>query len=201
MQSRRILVAALVTVAGTAQAQSARRGGPPAESMGSFGSAGLATRLIDARRELNLTPRQLLALDSLERAEFTQRKQAMETMRARRDSICANRRPCELTREERQKFMGGPAGIEARVGDRLRTDSLRRTRIMGMLDTTQRRLADRLQSRERGGRFNRMDRRVSGPSRHRFREDRRRDYGSRSRHYRGHDGRDSWNDRRDSRDG
>ncbi len=189
MQSRRILVAAFMAVAGTAQGQSARRGGPPAEPQGPPGG-GLATRLIDARRELNLTPRQLLALDSLERAEFTQRKQAMETMRVRRDSLCANRRPCELTRGERQQIMGGPSGIEGRIGDRLRTDSLRRTRIMGMLDTTQRRLADRLDSRQ--GRFDRMDRRVNGPSRYRMREQRMRDYGPRSRQFRGDDGYRGW---------
>lgn len=185
MQSRRLLVVALMTAASTVQGQRPGREGPP--MMGPPMGAGLATLLIDARRELNLTPRQLVALDSLERAEFTQRKDGMDRMRARHDSLCANRHPCELTRDERMQLMGGPAGIEGRMGDRLRTDSLRRTRIMGMLDTTQRRLASRVERRERSERFGRMERRIDGPPRRTMRDD-----GPRGRGFGGHDRFQGW---------
>lgn len=199
MQSRRILMAALITVAGVAGAQPARRGGPPSASMGprGAGASGLATQLIESRRELNLTPKQLVALDSIERADYTQRRQAMEAMRSRRDSICAKRQPCELTREERAQFFGTPTAVQERIGERLRADSVRRTRILGMLDTTQRRLAERLQSRR--GSSDRMDRRVHGPSRREMRGDRMRGYGGRHREFRGRDGRRGWDDRREFR--
>ena len=200
MQSRRFLIGTLMAVASTAQGQFARRVGTRPELIGPPGAGGLATVLIDARRELNLTPRQLVALDSLERAEFAQRKQVMETMRLRRDSLCDKRDPCELTREERQQFLGGPTAIEKRIGDRLRTDSVRRARIMGMLDSTQRRLADRLESSQ--GRFGRMDSRINGRSRRFLREGPMHDFGPWSHfradyRFRGWDGPPGFRDGRD----
>jgi hypothetical protein len=184
MHSKRILVAALMTVASALAAQPTRLGGPP---MGITGFGGLATLLIDARRELDLTPKQLLALDSVERADFAQR----------RDSLCANRRPCELTTEERQHFFGGTAGIEGRIRERLRADSARRMRIVGMLDTTQRRLADRIAYRQR---VDRMARGVGGPSRDHMRGERMRGYGPRFRNFRGGGGRREWDGPRGFRD-
>ncbi|MBV6519922.1 MAG: hypothetical protein MNPFHGCM_00025 [Gemmatimonadaceae bacterium] len=161
MKYGRVLIAGLLTATGAVQAQRFDRGRLP--MTGAPVAGGLASRLIEARRELNLTPRQLVALDSIERAEFAQRRDMAERMRARRDSLCRNRQPCELTREERQQLMGGPTAVQERIGDRLRADSVRRTQIMGMLDSTQRRLADRIDSRSR--RPMRIERRVDGPTR------------------------------------
>lgn len=194
MHSKRLLVAALMTVASAVQAQPARRGGPP---MGLAGGGDLATLLIDARRELNLTPKQLVSLDSVERTNFAERRKAVATMRARRDSLCANRSPCELTSEERQQFVGGPTGIEKRIGERLRADSVGRTRIMGMLDTAQRRLADRLTYRQR---VDRLERRFDGPSHRAMHGDRMPGFGPRYRDSRGHDGHRDWDGPREFRD-
>ncbi|MFN8573533.1 MAG: hypothetical protein U0132_15875 [Gemmatimonadaceae bacterium] len=143
----RFLAVATVLLSSVAGAQSARRGGPPVDRP-EFGPPGgrdgLATMLIDARRELNLTPKQLVALDSVERAEYSRSRQDRDAMRARRDSMCAKRDPCEPTREEMQQMRSRAVG---EMSMRLRADSAARTRIFGMLDTTQRRLADRLEYR------------------------------------------------------
>ena len=49
------------------------------------------SRLIDARRELDLTARQLVQLDSIERAQVTERRQMQERMAQRRDSMVRQR--------------------------------------------------------------------------------------------------------------
>ncbi|MFN8582136.1 MAG: hypothetical protein U0163_14325 [Gemmatimonadaceae bacterium] len=152
----RFLALALATVSATAGAQAGRRGPPARADMGPERrppAGRLATLLLDARRELNLTPRQLVALDSIERQEYAMRRQDVVGMRARRDSVCANRQPCELTPQERRQMMEGPQAQNVRAA-RLRADSATRNRIFGMLDTTQRRLADRIEyRRELAGRM------------------------------------------------
>ncbi len=144
----RILAMAALALTSLAGAQSPRRGGPPVDRPlfgppGAHGG-GLATMLIDARRELNLSPKQLVALDSVERADFARRRQDMEAMRTRRDSVCAKRDPCELTRDEMQQMRSHAVG---QMALRLRADSAMHSKIFGMLDTTQRRLADRIEYR------------------------------------------------------
>lgn len=103
--------------------------GPPPASV---------TELLDARRALDLTPRQVARLDSIERAQFTQRRALMQQMRTQRDSACANRRPCDLAPEERQKlrdsFAKGGQGPQALW----RSDSAGRALAMSLLDSTQR---------------------------------------------------------------
>ncbi len=47
------------------------------------------TQILNARRVLDLTPRQVVQLDSIERTVYAQRKAAMDQMRVRRDSIRA----------------------------------------------------------------------------------------------------------------
>lgn len=144
MHTKSLIVAALVSLGANAAAQPVRGSSVPP---GAVRRGSLATMLIEARRELNLTPRQLLALDSLERAQYAERAKLRSTMRARRDSVCANRQPCDLTRDERLRLMGGTAGPGANLTERVRRDSVQRSRIMGMLDSTQRRQVERLQDR------------------------------------------------------
>lgn len=96
-----------------------------------------AGELINARRALNLTPQQLVRLDSIERAQFAARDAATSALRASRDSVCANRRPCVLSREELQGLRGAQ---DARMGGRnfFSADSTRRALTMSILDSTQR---------------------------------------------------------------
>ena len=46
-----------------------------------------ATQLLNARRELDLTSRQVVALDSIERVQYARRRQFAERMRASQDSF------------------------------------------------------------------------------------------------------------------
>jgi hypothetical protein len=152
MLNARLALTALLTLASTASAQPGRRaramdGGDFPSGMPRGGAGSLATALIDARRDLNLTPRQIVALDSIERTAIAERRRTADALTARRDSLCANRRPCALSREERLQLMGGANRIGTNITERLKTDSLRRARILGMLDTTQRRMVDRMRDR------------------------------------------------------
>ena len=53
---------------------------------------GAISRLLDARRQLDLTPRQVAQLDSIERIQFAERKAFAERMRPARDSMQARAR-------------------------------------------------------------------------------------------------------------
>jgi hypothetical protein len=131
MHARRTLLAATVLALPllSAGAQGRRRptpapGGAPPIS---------ATELLDARRELDLSPRQVARLDSIERSQFAQRRTLMQQMQRQRDSVCANRTPCRLSDEERESFRGRLGSESFR-----RSDSLGRSLAFSVLDSTQR---------------------------------------------------------------
>jgi hypothetical protein len=68
------------------------------------------SRLIDARRELDLTPRQLVQLDSIERAQFAERRAQEQGMTQRRDSV----------RREMESLRGvGPDSLRAIARSRM----------------------------------------------------------------------------------
>lgn len=131
MHARRTLLAATVLALPllSAGAQGRRRptpapGGAPPIS---------ATELLDARRELDLSPRQVARLDSIERSQVAQRRTLMQQMQKQRDSVCANRNPCRLSAEERESFRGRLGTESFR-----RSDSLGRSLAFSVLDSTQR---------------------------------------------------------------
>jgi hypothetical protein len=95
-----------------------------------------ATELLDRRRQLELTPRQVARLDSLERAQFAERRSFMQQMQQQRDSACANRNPCRLSAEERQAMRSRFRGTGADAFRR--SDSLSRSLAYSVLDSTQR---------------------------------------------------------------
>ena len=118
----------------SADAQSRRRpsanpDGPPPMSV---------TELLDARRDLDLTPRQVVRLDSLERVLFARRGEVRKRMQLVRDSVCANKPSCELSPDERAKLgelmRNSPSGPQALW----RADSAGSAVAMSMLDSTQR---------------------------------------------------------------
>jgi len=152
MLNARLVLTAFLSLASVAGAQPGRRARamddrdlPRRMPLGGAGS--LATALIDARRDLNLTPRQVATLDSIERTDIAERRRTRDALLARRDSLCGTRQPCTLAREERLQLLGGANRIGANITERLKTDSVRRARILGMLDTTQRRMVDRMRDR------------------------------------------------------
>lgn len=68
-----------------------------------------ATRILNLRRVLDLTPRQVMQLDSIERVQVAARRAMADQMRARRDSVAGTARQ----------------GMAARGGVRMMRDSVR----------------------------------------------------------------------------
>jgi len=97
-----------------------------------------ASELLDRRRALDLNPRQVARLDSIERVQFSQRRALGEQMRRQRDSLCANRNPCVLTPEERDRFRAQQQQMRPQREQMMRGDSLARTQAYAVLDSTQR---------------------------------------------------------------
>lgn len=133
------LVAAAALLPATTLAQPrpprpAAEGRPPV-----MAQAGVSA-LLEARRELDLTPRQVAQLDSIERSLFTQRRQTMERMRTVRDSVCGGRGPCRLTEAQRttmaERF--GRGTVAGPLASLRRSESAGRAMALGMLDSTQR---------------------------------------------------------------
>lgn len=85
----RLLVAAAVLPAAVHAQRPAAPGGPPPRRADAPGPS--VSRLIDARRELELTSRQLVQLDSLERIQVAERRQRQERLAQRRDSLTRDR--------------------------------------------------------------------------------------------------------------
>lgn len=102
-----------------------------------------ATELLERRRDLDLTSRQVARLDSIEREQFSARRAAQARMRQVQDSICGDRRPCVLTPEEAQRFRAQREQMRPQREQMMRTDSAARSRAYAVLDSTQR---TRLQS-------------------------------------------------------
>lgn len=89
--------------------------------------------LLDARRQLDLTPRQVARLDSIERAEFRRHQAARTQLQALRDSVCPRGQRCEVSSEQRQTLRDRMS----RLRDP-RSDSVGRAMALGVLDSTQR---------------------------------------------------------------
>lgn len=85
--SRNLTLALGVTLLGAPVLLSAQ----PGPGVGGERRSGI-THLLNARRQLDLTPRQISQLDSLERIQYAERKQFNERMRGARDSMQAQAR-------------------------------------------------------------------------------------------------------------
>ncbi|MGQ0765969.1 MAG: hypothetical protein ACT4OZ_09910 [Gemmatimonadota bacterium] len=112
---------------------------------------GSVSDIMNARRLLDLTPRQLAQLDSIERSGFQARSLLNTRLQARRDSLCATRNPCTLSREERAAFLDWADSQRPTRAQMLRSDSLTRHRVMAVLDSTQRARLSGLRARRSSG--------------------------------------------------
>ena len=122
LDHRAVFAAAALGLAAVVEAQAPRTPtAPPAVRMGPS-----ATDLLNARRQLGLTSRQVTRLDSIERAQFTQRGALRTQLASRRDSLCANRRPCVLSREEQQGLRNQMSASSLWRGDSTTLRSLSR---------------------------------------------------------------------------
>lgn len=103
--------------------------------------------IIDMRRELNLAPRQLVQLDSIERAVAQRNEQIRARLRARLDSAPVRRRD-NLTEEQiqaRRALADSIRGIRSGI---VRNDSIARAAAMNVLTDEQRtRVRERLAER------------------------------------------------------
>jgi hypothetical protein len=132
----------------------AQRGGlpqaPARPGLGRMGTANPIAPLISLRRELNLTPRQLVALDSIERGLLQRNRTLQQRLAAQRDSLLRAARSAQ-TREERQ-------ALRARLIDSLRplrqqiarNDSVARAQAMAILTDSQRARVREFQAERRG---------------------------------------------------
>ncbi|MGQ0650376.1 MAG: hypothetical protein ACT4P7_22780 [Gemmatimonadaceae bacterium] len=135
LDARRILTFfALALPFSGAEAQARRQPVSPSDGPPSLSP----TELLNRRRDLDLTPRQVARLDSIERAQFTQRRSAMLLLQRQRDSLCANRRPCVLSQEERESLRAQIERDRPRREAIWRNDSAGRAVAMSLLDSTQR---------------------------------------------------------------
>jgi hypothetical protein len=166
LHSRTLLTLSFLALPAASEAQPRR---PMPDRPGGRGLS--ATELLNRRRELDLTPRQVARLDSIERAQFAQRRQLGLELQRQRDSLCANRRPCVLSQEERQRFRDQMERERPRREAMLRGDSAARSLAFSMLDSTQRGRVQGMRMRapmgrgEIGPRFRGQDRGFMGPRR------------------------------------
>jgi hypothetical protein len=110
----------------------------PRAAAGPRGPLPSATELLNRRRALDLTPRQVARLDSIERAQWTERRAMAEQLQKQRDSICAGRRPCVLSQDEREKARTLFEQNRPRREAMWSRDSIANARALSVLDSTQR---------------------------------------------------------------
>ncbi len=100
-----LLVApALAAQPGRGAGERGPQGAGPRGRMQGPGGLGGATALLDARRQLDLTPRQVAQLDSLERVQVAERKALAERLRPVRDSVAQRARTDQRTPASRDSL-------------------------------------------------------------------------------------------------
>jgi hypothetical protein len=132
----------------TAQQPRPRRPAAPPTPSGAPRIQGLAspTELLNRRRELDLSPRQVARLDSLERTMVTRRRALADQARALRDSACDRGDRCDLSDSARRTLRDRMGQLRSR-----QVDTTLGRQAMAVLDSTQR-------GRVQGMRLGRMQR-------------------------------------------
>ncbi len=110
-----------------------------------------ATELLNRRRELDLTPRQVARLDSIERAQYARGRSLAQDLQRLRDSACGDR---QCTPEQRQSLRDRLLSLREQ-----RMDTSARRLAISVLDSTQRgRVQGWQMSRRRAAMSQRMQR-------------------------------------------
>lgn len=116
--------------------------------------AGAITHLLNARRALDLTPRQIAQLDSLERIQYAERKQLNDRMRGARDSMMTRARSGERTPAARDSLRAqARTRMEAerpQMEQRRRRDSSMSAAAERVLNDTQRQKMREMMAEQRG---------------------------------------------------
>lgn len=131
---------------GTRSAQGPRRAELPGAEV---------TALLNARRQLDLTPRQVAQLDSLERIQHAERSKFQESMRVRRDSAMQRQRAATMPRDSMRARMQAQmqaerAALQPQLDQMRRRDSTFRMAADRVLNDTQRQKVRELQAERRG---------------------------------------------------
>lgn len=115
---------------------------------------GAVSRLLNARRQLDLTPRQIIQLDSLERIQYAERQQFNERMRGARDSMTTRARSGTRTPGARDSMQTqARARMEAerpQLEQRRRRDSSMSAAAERILNDTQRQKVREMTAERRG---------------------------------------------------
>ena len=136
-----MLVAALLPSLTTAQA--------PRRARGAAVGPNPIAPLIDMRRELDLTPRQVAALDSIERSLLQKNGTVAERLRSRRDSVLGNDRR-NLSPEDRQSLRARLDSLAPLRQQVVRNDSIARAAAFRVLTDSQRVRVREMQAERRG---------------------------------------------------
>lgn len=155
----RLIVAVGVVTLGVPAIVGAQRGpGASGQPIGPRGAGARelppadVTHIINARRELELTPRQLVQLDSIERVQLAERKQLGERMRGMRDSMMGGRADAGANRPAmaRDSMRSQLEQLRPQM-DQMRTrDSVTRAAAERVLNDGQRQKLREMQAERRG---------------------------------------------------
>ena len=117
-------------------------------------SAAGVTQLLNARRELELTPRQVAQLDSIERVQMAEHKALNERLRPVRDSIAQRVRSGDRTPEFRDSIRAqARSRMEANrplLDEQRKRDSSRHVAAERVMNDTQRQRVREMQAERRG---------------------------------------------------
>lgn len=108
------------------------------------------TALLNARRQLDLTPRQVAQLDSIERSLFAERRLMETRMQAMGDSMRAARGAADRPMMNRDSAMARMETMRPQMEQMRRRDSTSRSAAQRVLNETQRQQVREMQAEERG---------------------------------------------------
>ncbi|MEX2180959.1 MAG: hypothetical protein WD771_02875 [Gemmatimonadaceae bacterium] len=143
-----VLAGAVLAAPAVIVAQGPPRAAAPAQArpMG----AGGVTRILNARRVLDLTPRQVAQLDSIERVLFAERRAAMAGMQPMRDSVRAGARSAESREARRDTARARMEAMRPQMEQMRRRDSVATAAAQRVLTEAQRQQWRELQAEQRG---------------------------------------------------
>ncbi len=147
-----LAIGAAVLVGPVLLAAQPRQGVPPGDGRGP--RPGAISHLMNARRQLDLTPRQLMQLDSLERIQYAEHQQFAARQRAARDSMQVRARgragDPALRDSMRAQAQTRMQAARPQMEQRRRRDSSLNVAAERVLNDTQRQKVREMQAERRG---------------------------------------------------
>lgn len=145
---QRMAAVALAILAIPAAASAQRGGGMGPRQAGPQGNP--VAPIINLRRELNLSARQLVQLDSIERTLLQRNRAVQERARTRMDSLRGSGRGRDLTEEQRTALRARMDSLRTLRQQVVRNDSIARAQVFAVLTDSQRARVREFQAERRG---------------------------------------------------